>query len=129
MTEKSNPSRAFAEYVIEQLSGFDGIFVKRFFSGSAINVGELQLGFVSSDETLYLRLGPDDRAELAALGGEPFSYGRKTGKTTSTPGYFSVPSEIIDDRDSINDWCHRAYSFTRENYKPKKSRVSPPLVN
>lgn len=122
MATANNPSRAFAEYIIEQLVELDGVATKRFFSGTALNVGELQLGFVSSEETLYLRLGTDDRAELEAFGGEPFSYGRKTGKTTSTPGYFSVPAEIIDDRAAINDWCSRAYAYAREHYKPKKSR-------
>jgi TfoX/Sxy family transcriptional regulator of competence genes len=123
MTAKQNPSNAFAEYIIEQLDGLGNVTTKRFFSGTALNIGDLQLGFVSSEETLYLRLSTDDRAELEALGGEPFSYGRKTGKTTSTPGYFSVPAEIIDDRDAINDWCQRAYAYARETYKPRKPRA------
>ncbi|CAN5574816.1 hypothetical protein BH09CHL1_BH09CHL1_24570 [soil metagenome] len=123
MPSPTNASQGFAEYIIEQLDGLGNVTTKRFFSGTALNIGDLQLGFVSSEETLYLRLSTEDRAELETLGGEPFSYGRKTGKTTSTPGYFSVPAEIIDDREAINDWCQRAYSYARENYKPKKPRA------
>ncbi|MGH2551705.1 MAG: TfoX/Sxy family protein, partial [Thermomicrobiales bacterium] len=81
MTAKQNQSIAFAEYIIEQLEGLGNVTTKRFFSGTALNVGDLQLGFVSLEETLYLRLRAEDRAELETLGGEAFSYGRKTGKT------------------------------------------------
>jgi TfoX/Sxy family transcriptional regulator of competence genes len=123
MTARQSSSAALAEYIIEQLDALGNVTTKRFFSGTSLNIGGLQLGFVSSEETLYLRLNTDDRAELETLGGEPFSYSRKTGKTTSTPGYFSVPSEIIDDRDAINDWCLRAYAYARETYKPKKPRA------
>ncbi len=118
----SNPSLAYAEHLIEQSEGLDGLFPKRFFSGTALNIGDHQLGFVSSEEELFLRLAESDRDELATLGGVPFSYGRSGGKTTSTPGYFSVPADIIEDRDTLNDWLHRAYSYAQASYKPKKKR-------
>jgi len=118
----ANRSLAYAEHLIEEAEGLDGLYPKRFFSGTALNIGDLQLGFVSSEEELFLRLAEPDREELATLGGEPFSYGRAGGKTTSTPGYFSVPSDLVEDRDSLNDWLHRAYSYAQASYKPKKKR-------
>lgn len=123
MTAKQPPSAAFAGYIIEQLDDLGNVTMKRFFSGTSLSIGDLQLGFVSSEETLYLRLSTTDRAELEGLGGEPFSCGRKMGKTTFTPSYFSLPAEIIDDREAINHWCRRAYTFARETYKPKKPRA------
>lgn len=122
MMATTNPSLGFAEHLIEQAEGLDGLYAKRFFSGTALNIGDLQLGFVSSEEELFLRLTEADREELAALGGVPFSYGRSSGKTTSTPGYFSVPADIVEDRDALNDWLHRAFAYARASYKPKKKR-------
>jgi TfoX/Sxy family transcriptional regulator of competence genes len=122
MPPSQNPSQAFADYLVEQLNELEGVSTKRFFSGTALVIGEVQLGFVSSDETLYLRLDPADRAELEALGGEPFSYGRSSGKTTVTPGYFSIPADLVDDRAALNDWATRAYIYARSVHKPKRKR-------
>lgn len=122
MTQIHNPSRAFAEYLVEQLNEIGGVATKRFFSGTALVIGDVQLGFVSSEETLYLRLGPDDRDELESLGGEPFSYGRSSGKTTVTPGYFSVPADLLEDRAILTDWARRAYAYAQTVHKPKRKR-------
>lgn len=123
MAQRHNPSQAFADYLVEQLDELEGVSTKRFFSGTALVIGEVQLGFVSSDEALYLRLDPADRAELEALGGEPFSYGRSSGKTTVTPGYFSIPADLVDDRAALNDWATRAHIYARSVQKPKRRRA------
>lgn len=122
MATNQSPSRAFAEYLAEQLGELGGVSTKRFFSGTALVIGDIQLGFVASDETLYLRLSPEDRAELEALGGEPFSYGRGSGKTTVTPGYFSVPADLLEDRSALTDWARRAYAHAQAVHKPKRKR-------
>jgi TfoX/Sxy family transcriptional regulator of competence genes len=122
MAQKETPSQAFAEYVVEQIDALGNVSTRRFFSGTAIVIGELQLGFVSRDETLYLRLNPDDRAELERLGGQPFAYAR-SGKARVTPGYFSVPGDIIDDRPALTDWAQRAYAFAQSMHKPKRGRT------
>lgn len=122
MAPGSNPTQAFAEYLIEQLDELEGITTKRFFGVTALVIGDVQLGFVSSDETFFLRLRESDRAELEAMGGIPFSYSRSNGKTAVTPGYFSIPSDLIDDREALNEWGARAYAYAREVHKPKKKR-------
>ena len=96
----------FVEYLLELLAPLPGVTAKRMFGGYGIFRAGLMFGLVV-DETLYLKVDEENRADFVARNLEPFVY-MKADKPMSM-SYHQAPSEALDYTDEMVLWAEKAY--------------------
>lgn len=72
-------------------------------------------------DSFMVRLGPKERAEALASGGEPFA---PMGRTMRE--YVTLPHAVMDDPEAMRSWVDRAYAYA-DTLPPKvpKPRARP----
>ena len=61
---------------------------------------------IIADGVVYLKVLEPHRVAFEKLGSQPFRYSRKDGKV-ATMGYWSVPDEVLEDREIFREWVGR----------------------
>lgn len=93
----------FLEGGLTQLAEIETL---RFFGGWQFRAAGKQFAVLMGD-VLYFVADPAMRAELVALGSEPFSY-HKGGRLVVVGRYLSAPDDVMDDIDRLLHWAARA---------------------
>jgi DNA transformation protein and related proteins len=90
------------------------------FGGAGLYLDSQIFGLVIGGE-IYLKC--DDAIEplFRAAGSHPFVYDSR-GKTV-TVGYWSLPSEALDDSDAMKLWAGRAFDAAFRSAKAKKPKT------
>ena len=98
----------FAEYVVRDVLGqMDGITVKRLFGGYGVYHRGAIFGIITASDEFYFKARSERAArEYERCGCKQFSYERN-GKTIKLP-YWSVPEEVLEERDEAMRWALRA---------------------
>lgn len=110
-------SNDYIEYLKEVLSPLGEITSRAMFGGHGIYHDGLMFGLVA-DETLYLKVDKENKADFEAEDLGPFMY-EKNGKPMPM-SYFMAPEAIYDDPDAAKHWAQLAYDAALRNRKPKK---------
>lgn len=118
--KKPHKDAAFVEYVVDALSGINGIRAKSMFGGFGVYVKEDFIGIVS-DGTLYFRVSDATRPRYEKHGSKPFVYSRD-GKHM-TMSYFEVPADVLEDHEQILAWGEEALTVTKAAKAAKKKRA------
>ncbi|WP_322751968.1 MULTISPECIES: TfoX/Sxy family protein [unclassified Frankia] len=90
--------RSLADHILDQLQPIDGVTLRRFFGGWALCHHDRQFAMVM--DTLYLRVDAAAGAAAEAAGAHPFTY-RAAGRTVTVRRYYSVPDDVLDNRESL----------------------------
>ncbi len=114
-------SPEFREHVLELLEPLGAVSVKRFFGGAALVLGAAQFGMIMG-ETVFLRVDDSNRDDFVEAGSRPFGYTTKVRKVTVAT-YYSLPDELIDDRDALLEWARRSADVARRNQKRKPPKT------
>ncbi len=96
----------FVRHVRDQLAPLGALTGGTFFGGHAIKSGGRQFAMVMGN-TLYFRVNDTTRADYEAAGSAPFAYTTKKG-VVQVRTYFRAPEALLDDRDLLVAWAHRA---------------------
>lgn len=80
---------------------------------------ELSLRFSPKARILYFKVGDTNHADYVAAGSEPFTY-ESRGKRAAM-SYWKVPSEILDDGESLRSWAEKAYRVSFQNKSDEKN--------
>ena len=95
----------YVDYLLDVLSDMGHATSKRLFSGWDIRIdGEMVGAFLN--DTLYLRVDEELRAELEGMGCRPFTYTTKRGSVT-VGRFVTAPDSCADDNDELLDWVRR----------------------
>ena len=95
----------FVEYIMDMLSRFSDIKLRRMFGGYGIYSGKLIFAIIINDE-LYFKVDTELMEEYKNAGSFPFTY-KKADKTIAL-SYWSVPSEVIEDGDLLKEWFDKS---------------------
>ena len=95
----------FVEYIMDLLSKFSDIKLRRMFGGYGIYSGKLIFAIIMDDE-LYFKVDANLIEEYKYTGSFPFTY-KRDGKTIAL-SYWSVPSDVIEDGDLLNEWFNKS---------------------
>ncbi|CAN5157438.1 TfoX/Sxy family protein [soil metagenome] len=93
----------YAAYVLEQL-GRTGATSRKMFGGMGLYIDGLFFALID-DDCLYFKVDEQTRADFAGRDTQPWM---PPGATWTTPGYMSVPSEVIEDPDDLTEWARKA---------------------
>lgn len=83
-------------------AGIEGITSRRMFSGYGIYRYGKIFAFII-DDTLYFKVGENNRSEYEKAGSKQFTYTHKSGKRVLMP-YWEVPSDVMEDTQRLQDW-------------------------
>jgi len=94
-------SNDFIEFIIDQLSGFGEVTVRKMFGGAGLYQEGKMFGLVS-DDVAFLKVDDTTRPKFEAAGSEPFSpYTDKPAMTS----YFEIPPDILENPAELSVWA------------------------
>jgi DNA transformation protein len=115
----------FVAHIMDLLSGWGGVSVKRMFSGHGLHRQGVMFGLIIRD-TLYFKTDDRNRPAYEAAGLQPFSFHRR-GKDVST-SYWEAPPESFDDAGDMRRWAMDALdaALARKSAKAAKTAKKKP---
>lgn len=122
MAKRAARSSALAEggfgaYVLDQLSGLDGVEAKAMFGGAGFYRNGSFFGILYKDH-LYFRVSTRTMGDYKKRKMKPFT--PFEGRKGTSKNYYEVPVEILESPGDLVSWARKAASAADET--PKKKR-------
>jgi DNA transformation protein and related proteins len=115
----------FFRYVLEQLSGLQGVASRRMFGAVGLYGDGAFFGLISSD-VLYFKVGDANRPDYEARSMGHFRPFRDRPQISMS--YYEVPAEVLEDADECLLWARRSIAAAhaalahRPGRSPKSKR-------
>ena len=109
-------NQEYLSYVLEQLDGLARISFRRMFGGVGIYSGELFFALLFDDQ-LYFKVGDANRAEYESRSMQRFKPYADRPELSMT--YYTVPVEVLEDRDELREWGKRSVAAALSSMKAK----------
>ena len=107
-------SAGFRSFVLEQLGRVvRNIRGRSMFGGVGIYSGDLFFALID-DDTLYFKVDDSSRPDFESRNMEPF---RPYGPAGEVMQYYSVPAEVLEDAEALENWAHCAIDVARRAKK------------
>ena len=120
-------SKGFRDFLLDQLEPLGGVLARPMFGGLGLYRDGRFFGLVSND-TLYLKAGPENRGDFERAGTGPF---RPYPDRPTTMQYFEVPLGVVEDSDELAQWARKAIAGAMEvppaGWRRDRSRPARPL--
>ena len=116
---------AFLTWVLDQLAPVPGVTWKRMFGGVGLYCGGAIFA-VMDDDRVFFRVDDSTRPRYVAAGAKPWE--PMPGREKPSQGYYEVPAELLDDRETLVAWARdaaavaQATAAARRRKGSKKSR-------
>jgi DNA transformation protein len=108
-------SDEFVEYVIEQLSGWGEVSVRRMFGGAGLYRGGIMFAVIA-DDVAYLKVDDSNRDDFLRAGSAPFEpYPDKIKTTIRT--YYEIPADVLENPAELAQWAERSWLIARKKSK------------
>lgn len=112
-------SKEYVALILEQLAGVAVLSSRPMFGAISI-YGDGTIFAMVHDDQLYLKVGPYNLPDFEAAESEPFRpYGDER-----TMAYWTVPADVLEDRDTLVTWSRKALEGAQlaKQTKAKKKR-------
>ena len=96
-------SDEFLNYVLDQLSRWGGVSVRRMFGGAGLYRDGKMFGLIA-DDVAYLKVDDANRADFVRAGSAPFNPYPEKNKAT-VMSYYEIPPEVLENRDELAKWA------------------------
>lgn len=113
--------QAFADHVVELMSGMGAVEAKRMFGGHGIYLHGLMFALII-EERLYLKTDEQTLSPFQARGLPPFSYETRHGVQSSL-SYYEAPPEVYDEREHMVQWARLGYECALRAQEAKRQRA------
>ncbi len=108
-------SNEFAEYLVEQLSSWGEVSVRRMFGGAGLYREGIMFAVIA-DDVAYLKVDDANREDFLRAGSAPFEpYPEKIKTTIRT--YFEIPADVLENPDELAKWAERSWIVARKKKK------------
>lgn len=107
----------FRAYVLEQLSGVDGLQARAMFGGIGLYANDIFFGMLAAD-TLYLKVDDENRGQYEAAGMTAF---KPYADRPMTMSYYQVPVEVLEDSEDLAVWARSAIRAAKNSHKTPRS--------
>ena len=112
-------SSEFAEYIIDLLSKYRHVKLRRMFGGYGLYFDEIIFAIIINDE-LYFKTDGDLAQEYELAKSFPFTY-QKNDKTVAL-SYWYVPAEVIESEDLLKNWFDKSLVVAMVNKDKKRKK-------
>ncbi len=104
-------SEEFVDYVVEQLSGWGEVSVRRMFGGAGLYREGTMFGVLAED-VAYLKVDDSNREDFVRAGSAPFEpYPDKIKTTIRT--YYEIPGDVLENAAELARWAQRSWLVAR----------------
>jgi len=111
-------SDEFLNYVLDQLSPWGNVSVRRMFGGAGLYRDGKMFGLIA-DNVAYLKVDDSNQEDFVKAGSSPFNpYPDKV--KTAVMSYYEIPPEVLENPDELSQWTQRSM-----NIQQKKKGKSP----
>ncbi|MBU1694171.1 MAG: TfoX/Sxy family protein [Verrucomicrobia bacterium] len=102
-------------YVLDQLSGWDGVIARRMFGGAGLYRQGRMFGLIA-DDTTYLKVDDSNRQAFLDAGSSAFKpYPNKP----AVMSYYEVPADVLERPEELVLWARRSWSIQNSQKKKK----------
>ena len=101
---------SFVEYIIDILSGFGDIKLRRMFGGYGVYHNRIMFAIIIDNE-IYFKADKDLAEKYKLLGSFPFTY--KRDEKTITMSYWIATAEVLEDVNQLKDWVNSSVNVAR----------------
>ena len=99
-------------YLADCLAPWGTIRLERMFGGLGVYRDDLFFALID-DGVVYFKVDDITRRDFEAAGSEPFSYPGKDTARNVMNGYWRLPNEIVEDRESLFAWADKAVAVAK----------------
>ena len=112
-------STGFRDFVLDQLSGVDGLRARAMFGGVGLYAEDVFFGILAGD-VLFFKVDDTNRREYETAGSSPF---KPYADRAMTMPYYNVPIAVLEDAAALGEWAARAVAVakTAKAAKPVKT--------
>jgi len=105
----------FVEYLLEDaFSELEGVDVKGMFGGYGFYLDGRIFGFTLSDDTLVFKADETSKEKFEQRGGKQFVYEGHKNKGPVAMPYWSVPDNIMEDKEELARWARESASLSKK---------------
>ena len=121
-------SASFRDFVLDQLSGVNGLRARAMFGGVGLYAEDVFFGILAAD-VLFFKVDDTSRREYETAGCSPF---KPYADRAMTMPYYNVPIAVLEDAVALGEWAARAVKVakTAKTVKPaktaKRAKVAKP---
>ncbi len=103
-------SDEFADFVIDQLSAWGDVSVRRMFGGAGLYCDGAMFGLIA-DDVAYLKADDSNRDGFLRAGSSAFQpYPDKK----ATMSYYEIPADVLENRDELAIWAQRSLAVAKK---------------
>lgn len=113
-------SPEYRDWVLEQLAGAGSVSGRRMFGGYSLYLDGTIFGIVAHD-VVYFKVDDSNRPDFEAVGMGPF---RPFGDSDVVMQYYEVPPDVLEDREQLAEWAHRAAAASRRASSKRTKKKS-----
>ena len=110
-------SDEFLNYVLDQLSQWGRVSVRRMFGGAGLYRDGKMFGVIA-DNVAYLKVDDSNREDFVNAGSSPFNPYPDKVKTT-VMSYYEIPPEVLEDPDELSQWAQRSLNVQQKKQAHK----------
>lgn len=97
-------SKGFIDYVLDQLSKWGDVSVRRMFGGAGLYRDGKMFALIAGDVT-YLKVDETNRDKFVAAGSTPF---KPFPQKPTIMSYYEVPAEVLEDPEELIEWAEES---------------------
>jgi DNA transformation protein len=105
-------SDEFADFVVDQLSGWGDVSVRRMFGGAGLYCRGVMFGLIA-DDVAYLKVDDSNRKDFIKAGSSPFNPYPDKVKTT-VMSYYEIPADVLENREELAKWAQRSLTVAKK---------------
>jgi len=108
-------SDEFVDFVVDQLSGWGEVSVRKMFGGAGLYCEGVFFGLIA-DDVAYLKVDDTNREDFVRAGSSPFNPYPDKAKTT-VMSYYDIPVDVLENRDELAKWAQRSLAVAKSKKK------------
>ena len=108
-------SDEFLGFVVDQLSGWGEVCVRKMFGGAGLYCRGVMFGLLA-DDVAYLKVDDSNRDDFIEAGSSAFNPWPEKDKAI-VMSYYEVPVDVLESRDDFGRWAERSLAVAKAKRK------------
>lgn len=105
----------FFKYVVDQLSRWGVVSVRRMFGGAGLYRDGKMFGLIA-DDVAYLKVDDSNRDDFVKAGSSPFNPYPGKGRTI-VMSYYEIPPDVLENPEELAGWAQRSFDIQAKKGK------------
>jgi len=103
-------SNDFLEYIVDQLSNWREIDVRKMFGGAGLYCDSKMFGLVA-DDVVYLKVDDTNRKQFEDAGSTAF---QPFDDKRTVLSYFELPPDVLEDPNEFSEWAEESLRIQKK---------------